>query len=121
AILMAETNVGLVIDANRQTFVEDRSPSSEAKWRRVVRELVGAGLIEQPDPKGAILDVTDEGYRAADLIATGPDDAKKLRLLSLLHQTRLITHELPRERQKGEQIRKVTLWPDGDAALLREL
>jgi hypothetical protein len=121
AVLMTETMGGLSVEANERDFVERGNRRSEAQWRKALRELVEAGFVEQRGSEGEIFEVTDEGFRAADLVNPRPNNEKKQQLLSLLHQTRLITHEFPRDRSKAEQIRQVTLWPDGDTALLREL
>ena len=121
AVLMTETMGGLSVEADEKDFVERGNRRSEAQWRKAVRELVEAGFVEQRGSEGEIFEVTDEGFRAADLVNPGPNSEKKQQLLSLLHQTRLITHEFPRDRSQAEQIRKVTLWPEADTALLREL
>ena len=121
AVLMTEAMGGLSVETNERDFVERGNRRSEAQWRKAVRELVEAGFVEQRGIEGEIFEVTEEGFRAADLVNPVPNNEKKQQLLSLLHQTRLITHELPRDQSKAEQIRQVTLWPDADAALLREL
>ena len=39
---------------------------------------------------------------------------------TVLKVTRLITHQFPRERSKGERIRNVTLWPEPYSVVSRE-
>lgn len=121
AIFAVESMAGWSIETNGRNFVQDHNRRSEARWRSALTELVNAGLVESRGD-GSLQELTHEGFRAADLLSpAAPSADKKQQLLSLLHQTRLITHELPREQSKGEQIRGVILWPDADAALLREL
>jgi hypothetical protein len=82
-------------------------------------QLVDLGLLQR-DPEGQIFSITDHGFRVVDLLEK-PTAPTKHELLSLLHQIRQIATSLPRDRAKAEQVRNVTLWPDGDSARVRTL
>ena len=71
SVLMVETLGGMSVETNRRNFVQQRNARSEAKWRSVIRELTQNGLLESRDLEGQVFSITDEGYRAADLLARG--------------------------------------------------
>lgn len=85
--------------------------------------------LSEGDFDGSVLQ-SDDGGRTTTPSAqnpspkeerAAPSDEKKYALLSLLHQLRLVATSLPQERSTGEQIRNVTLWPESDPAMLRNL
>jgi hypothetical protein len=67
-VMVSEHMGGMSIETNERNFVEEGNPRSEAKWRRVVRELMTRGLLEQTDSNGEIFRVTDSGYQVLDLL-----------------------------------------------------
>ena len=120
-VLLTETMGGLSLETNERQFAERGNARSEAKARRLVRELLDLGIIEQRDRDGEVFAVTDEGYRVADQLENSPERARKREVLALLHALGLTAASLPREQSRAEQIRKVTLWPTTDPTLLRSL
>jgi hypothetical protein len=74
-VLMTQTMGGMSVETNERDFVERSNPRSEARWRRAVGELVEMGLLQRRDLNGEVFSVTDEGYRAADLLSRMIQDA----------------------------------------------
>jgi hypothetical protein len=70
-VLMVETFGGVSVETNGQDFVDRGNARSEARWRSVIRELTQNGFLEQRDRDGQVFSITDEGYRAADLLTRG--------------------------------------------------
>lgn len=70
-VLMVETMGGMSVETNERDFVERGNARSEAHWRHVMEELVGLGLLAQRDRNGEVFSVTDQGYKAADLLNQG--------------------------------------------------
>lgn len=69
SVLAVETFGGLTVSTNDREFGERGNPRSEARLKRAIRDLVGLGVLEQTDSEGQVYAVTDEGYRAVDLLA----------------------------------------------------
>jgi hypothetical protein len=67
-VLMTETMGGMSVETNERDFVDRGNARSEARWRRAVQELLQRGWLEQRDHNGEVFSVTDEGFRAADLL-----------------------------------------------------
>lgn len=59
---------GLSVETGGRNFVETGNARSEARWRRVVEDLVDRGLREQRDRNGEVFSVTDEGYRVSNTL-----------------------------------------------------
>lgn len=70
-VLRMDDSEGLAIVANEKTFPEDQSARSRARWERVIRELEFAGLLADRGYSREVFDVTDEGFRVADLLRPG--------------------------------------------------
>ena len=62
---------GLSVQTNGKQLLENSNPRSEARWEAAIRELEQLGFIEDNGYKGEIYRVTNEGYRAADLLRGG--------------------------------------------------
>jgi hypothetical protein len=69
SLLAVETLEGLAVSTDEREFGEPGDPRSEARLKRAIRDLVGLGVLEQTDAKGQVFRVTDEGYRAVDLLS----------------------------------------------------
>lgn len=69
-VLMTDSTQGLSVSANGREFTEPGNSRSEARWKAVVRQLSDAGLLESHGD-GSLLNVTDLGYRIADLLDDG--------------------------------------------------
>lgn len=68
-VLVTLTFGGLGVHANGRNMLRDpKNPREQAAWRGAVRELVTKGMLEQRDSRGEVFQVTDVGYRAAELI-----------------------------------------------------
>lgn len=67
AVLAVQTMGGYSVDTNGKQFFGDGSPRDFAKARRILRELVALGLLEQRDQKGEVFSITDEGFRVVEL------------------------------------------------------
>jgi hypothetical protein len=59
---------GLVVKTNERNFVTEGDPRSVARWEGAVQELEWHGLIQDRGFKREVYNVTDEGYRVADII-----------------------------------------------------
>ena len=70
-VLMTETMGGMSVETSERDFVDRGNARSEARWRRAVQELLQRGWLEQRDHNGEVFSVTDEGFRAADLLRPG--------------------------------------------------
>ena len=57
---------GTHIQAGREAFGDPGEARSEAKWRRVIRELEAMGFLEDRTGTGQALYVTDQGFGVAD-------------------------------------------------------
>ncbi len=62
-VLAGTTMDGFYVQANGENFVE-RSPRSEAAWKRVLKRLVDLGYLDQASEE--ILDLTEDGFSRAD-------------------------------------------------------
>lgn len=71
-VLMTHTFGGMSVETNGRNFVDSKNPRSEARWRRVVEDLVQQGLLEQRDTDGQVVSLTDAGYRMADILVPSP-------------------------------------------------
>ena len=69
ALFFVESMGGLSMEANSKQLVESGNARSEARGRRAMNDLISAGLLENRGGDGSMLFVTDEGFRAADLLA----------------------------------------------------
>ena len=67
-VLMTETTGGMSVETNERSFTERGNARSEARWRRVVQEMVQRGLLETRDARGEVFSITDQGFRAADVL-----------------------------------------------------
>jgi hypothetical protein len=65
-VLAVTTHDGFSVGTNGREFVDDQKPRTWARWKRVIRELMDAGYLEQRDADGEILAVTAEGYEAVE-------------------------------------------------------
>ena len=59
---------GLNVQANGKQFCQTGNARDEARWEATIEELENTGLIHDRGYKGEIYNVTDEGYRVADLL-----------------------------------------------------
>jgi hypothetical protein len=62
------TQQGDKVSTNGREFIQPSDTKSSARWRGAVDELTRLGLIEDRSHDRKMLFVTDEGYRAADLL-----------------------------------------------------
>jgi hypothetical protein len=68
-VLVTLSMDGLSVNTNGRNMVLDRQdPKIAARWRAAVKELVGAGLLEDRRHKGEVFQITDEGYRISNLL-----------------------------------------------------
>jgi hypothetical protein len=67
-ILRIRTSGGLTVQTNGRNLVENRDRRNEARWEEALRMLEDHGLILDRRRKREVLALTDEGYRAADLL-----------------------------------------------------
>jgi hypothetical protein len=67
-VLRMSTNGGLYIQTNGREFVEQRTPREEARWEAVLSELELQDLIQPLSYERQVFQVSNEGYRIADLI-----------------------------------------------------
>lgn len=59
---------GFQIQTNGKQFVEPGDARSRAAWEGAIESLCREGLLDERGHKGEIFQVTDEGYRVADLL-----------------------------------------------------
>jgi hypothetical protein len=62
---------GLAVQTNGKQFCETGNARDEARCEAAISELADLELIEDRGYKGEIYNVTDEGYRVADLLRAG--------------------------------------------------
>lgn len=67
-IMQLRTMGGSHVATNSREFVEPKNPRSEAKWRGAIEDLLQQDLIEDRGLRGEVFNVTDKGYRIADLL-----------------------------------------------------
>ena len=60
---------GFSIKTNEREFVEQNNPRSRATWIGAIDQLVDYGLLIEKGHKGEVFEITNEGYRIADIIA----------------------------------------------------
>jgi hypothetical protein len=60
---------GAEVQTNRRNFITSNSAREVARWRAAVEELGDKGYIEDRAGKGEVYFVTNEGFRAADLLS----------------------------------------------------
>jgi hypothetical protein len=65
-VMVLETSGGLVVQASGKQFVQPRNPRSEAQWRAALEQLAGRDFVRHD--AGSLWVVTEEGFRAADLL-----------------------------------------------------
>lgn len=68
-IMRIGTLAGFQIQTNKRQFVIEHAPRAEAKWLAAIKELQQLELIEDRGFKGELFQVTNEGYRVADLLS----------------------------------------------------
>jgi hypothetical protein len=65
-LLVSLTHDGFSLTTRDHDFVHTNSPREQAKWRRVIQELLGYGLLEDRGGNGEVFAITDAGYEAED-------------------------------------------------------
>lgn len=70
-ILKIETLSGMIISADGKIFMRDSSPRETARWRGALDKLVSWGWVKSVGRKGEVFEVTDVGYRKADMLKAG--------------------------------------------------
>ncbi len=68
-ICCSELVQGLFVSTNGVSFCEGDNARTEAKWRRVIDDLVGMELIQDKGNEGEVFGVTDKGFRVADALS----------------------------------------------------
>ena len=69
AVLATDTFGGFSIETKQKNLIEGHDARSEARGRRILRQLLDLGLLEQRDRDGNIFSITDEGFRVVDLLS----------------------------------------------------
>ena len=59
---------GTELRTNGKNLITDGSPRQIAKWEAALNELVSTDLVTDRSHKGEVFEVTDSGYRIADMI-----------------------------------------------------
>jgi hypothetical protein len=59
---------GSEVETNGQNLVEPGNARSAAKWRGAIDELQALGLLEDRTHRGELFNITDAGYRVADVL-----------------------------------------------------
>ena len=59
---------GTDIQTNGKNLIPGKSPRQAAKWEAALKELVDAGLVMERGQKGEIFELSDSGYKIADMI-----------------------------------------------------
>lgn len=67
-ILYVRYMEGTSIQTNGKNLISDKSPRQVAKWEAALKELVNADLVVDPGHKGEVFEVSDLGYKIADMI-----------------------------------------------------
>jgi hypothetical protein len=67
-VLRVETMGGSEVETNGRDLVEPGNARSAAKWQGAIDELHALGLIEDRSHRGEVFNITDAGYRAADVL-----------------------------------------------------
>ena len=72
-ILFLRTLGGTTIQTNGKNLITVNEHREVAKWEAALNELLNAGLIQDQGYKGEVFEITDEGYKWADVIQLLPD------------------------------------------------
>jgi hypothetical protein len=67
-VLRVETMGGSQVETNGRNLVEPGNARSAAKWRGAIDELQALGLLEDRTHRGELFNITDAGYRTADVL-----------------------------------------------------
>lgn len=67
-IYMSSTMHGLTIQSNGRKFVDGTDAKQESTWRGAIRDLENRQLIEDVGSKREVFRVTDNGFKAAEVI-----------------------------------------------------
>lgn len=68
SIIHARYLGGDEIQTNGKSFIEGNNPRSRAVWEGALKDLVNYALVEGLGYKGEIYQVTNEGYKVAELL-----------------------------------------------------
>ena len=69
--MKTDTLIGTIISTNEKDFVKDSSARETARWKGALDKLVSWGWIKAVGRNGKIFEVTDVGYRKADILKEG--------------------------------------------------
>jgi len=76
-ILHLRTLGGTTIKTNGKNLITHNEHREVAKWEAALNELLSAGLIQDRGHKGEVFELTDEGYKWADVIQLSPDSQSR--------------------------------------------
>ena len=62
------TTRGYYLKTNDREFFEPDKPREEARWKRALDDLIGAGLVEDRWHKGQVFALTARGYEVGDML-----------------------------------------------------
>lgn len=67
-ILFVRYKGGTDLQTNEKNLIEANSPKEVAKWEGALRELIDHDLVIERGSKGEVFELSNEGYKLADLI-----------------------------------------------------
>jgi hypothetical protein len=67
-VLCIRTTEGLIIQTNGKNLAESQDSKNDSKWEAALRKLVQQGYLWDRSGKGELFSLTDEGYRAGDVL-----------------------------------------------------